>query len=93
MTHQPYRPSNATEGDIFEANWCNHCQHMQDYRQTQENCCDILLRAHAFSTTNAAFPTEWQRQDTGPTCTAYLAEGEVIQYRCSKTQDMFGDQA
>ena len=30
---KPYRPSNGTEGEIFEATWCDHCQRDAAFRR------------------------------------------------------------
>lgn len=46
---KPYRPSNGSEGDCFQAAWCERCLRDKAARAGDyANGCDILLRALAF---------------------------------------------
>lgn len=60
---KPYLPANGTEGDIFEARWCERC--------TQENddygiWCDI----HSLALRGEQ-PKEWIYYENKPMCTAF----------------------
>lgn len=61
----PYRPSNGTEGMIFEDNYCSRC------RNDVRDDCEILLRSMLFSIGDDQYPDEWQWQDGDPACTAF----------------------
>lgn len=66
---EPYRPSNATEGDGFMARWClNGCREMD----LDGEGCSILNDTLALPIDDPGYPAEW-RQDgpAGPRCTAY----------------------
>lgn len=77
---KPYRPSNGSEGDAFDALFCNRCVLDKAARAGDyANGCDILLRALAFGITDANYPSEW-RQNIGakwdPFCTAFVEESD-----------------
>ncbi|MBO1055953.1 MAG: hypothetical protein HEQ27_05255 [Dolichospermum sp. JUN01] len=55
----PYRPANGTEGDIFEANWCNKCK-------KDDNFCPILCDAYC-----GEQPAQWIYWNNKPTCIAF----------------------
>lgn len=80
MTDRPYRPSNGTEGAIFEERWCQRCAR-EDV--DKDDLCDI----HG----NALFgdpPTEWVYKDGKPTCTAFTVDARC-EPRCDETMEMF----
>ena len=90
MTLRPYRPSNGTDGSIFEANWCEHCRKVRRF-----GACRILLRVHAFAIDDPMYPREWVEDDgDGPRCTAFDDAGAPAPhragFRCRKTADLFG---
>lgn len=59
-----YRPSNGTEGDVFQGRFCERC--------TKAETCDIPARSMAFDVTDAEYPREWVRDKAGNgTCTAF----------------------
>ena len=61
---QPYRPSNGSEGMIFEEAFCNDC--------TKVEGCTIYGNALCFDTDHPAYPKEWIIGDDGqPKCTAH----------------------
>lgn len=64
-TFAPYRPSNATEGDAFMAEWCTVCQNGPAPR------CAIVGLTMAHRTEDADYPREWVRAPGGPRCTAF----------------------
>ena len=90
---KPYRPSNATEGDIFHGQWCAHCR-----ANAGEDGCDIELRAMANDLDDPDYPAEWVRewQDArnkwgSAICTAYVDVREPERTpRCPSTLDLFG---
>lgn len=74
---EPYRPSNGTEGDIFHATWCSHCEAVRRWRADPDAPpCMIELRAMAFEIGAPDYPTEWVLDwDTRrPRCTAFVEE-------------------
>ncbi len=91
MSNQPekYRPSNGTEGDIFQAEWCYQCARFQD--PETEEYCPILGATFTLDIENPEYPEEWSYDDQEkPCCTAFLNHGEPVKVRCSRTEDMFG---
>jgi len=69
---QPYRPSNGTEGMMFEELYCNQCA-LEDYdHETGTGGCDILTRALAFDMDDPEYPKEWIHGPDGqPKCAAF----------------------
>jgi hypothetical protein len=64
----PYRPSNGTEGDLFQAKFCDRCQ--------KQKRCTILPKTMAFDVGDPGYPPQWIRDDAGdPTCTAFAPYG------------------
>jgi hypothetical protein len=66
-----YRPSNGTEGEIFESKFCGRCKH-DKFHEDESQGCDILLRALLFDKEDEGYPTEWTYDENDlPTCTAF----------------------
>lgn len=66
LVGQKYRPSNATEGDIFFSNYCDCCKH--DIEQN----CSIIAKTMLYDTKDEKYPHEWQYSELGqPICTKY----------------------
>lgn len=89
---EPYRPSNGTEGDIFQARWCAGCRH----RQTRDgNGCLIELSAWAYDLGEEGYPSEWQYGANGqPRCTAFEDRHRPARTpRCKATDDLFCGEA
>ncbi|TXN80621.1 hypothetical protein [Methylobacterium sp. WL8] len=88
-TGEPYRPSNGTEGDVFENVWCSGCR-----RQTlpDGNGCLIQLRAWACDLGDENYPPEWiYGADGQPCCTAFSDKHAPRPvYHCKATGDLFG---
>ena len=76
----PYRPSNGTEGECFQAKWCAHCTH-DDY--DNEVFCPILGNA-----LSGEQPPEWIYVNNTPTCTAFT-DKPLPEPRCTLTKEMF----
>ena len=54
-----YRPSNGTEGDMFQALWCERCVHDGYTDETPELGCELIRRSMAYFTTDPEYPREW----------------------------------
>lgn len=74
---RPYRPSNGTEGDWFMSQWCFKC--------IKESDCTILNGAMA-----GKQPQQWLQDERGPRCTSFHDHRRQTNYRCRKTDDLFG---
>jgi hypothetical protein len=55
----PYKPANGTEGDIFEANWCNKCK-------KNDILCPILCDAYC-----GEQPVQWIYWNNKPICIVF----------------------
>lgn len=65
---EKWRPSNGTEGMIFQELYCMNCQKDQD----ENNQCEIIVRTMCFNINDKEYPVEWQIGTDGqPTCTAF----------------------
>lgn len=64
---KPYRPSNGTEGEIFQEQFCYQCKN-----DSEEEGCDILLRSMVHQINEPEYPTEWiYDENKQPVCTAF----------------------
>lgn len=66
---KPYRPSNGTEGDLFQMQFCDRCtkEHGKN-----NNVCEIVLLTMCHDEQDAAYPAEWKFDEAGrPVCTAF----------------------
>lgn len=75
-----YRPSNGSEGDCFQAHFCERCIKDRAARAGDyANGCDILCRSLFFGINDPDYPREWVQEDDGsnPRCTAFLDEGDA----------------
>lgn len=70
---RPYRPSNGTEGEIFEAQWCARCERDRAAWESDdwENGCRIPANTYCFEGTDPEYPKEWIIDEQGPRCTAF----------------------
>ena len=60
MVNKPYRPSNGTEGRMFEAYFCQRCIHdHQAHLGNYAGGCPILARALVFRVYDPEYPKEW----------------------------------
>jgi hypothetical protein len=67
LAGKTYRPSNGTEGMIFEETFCHHCM-AYDFGAE----CPIYMAALVYDSGNDEYPKEWiYDQDGRPTCTAF----------------------
>lgn len=61
---QPYRPSNGSEGDIFQETFCYRCHNSP--------ICPIPNMTRAVDVDHKDYPKEWKFDSDGkPTCTAF----------------------
>lgn len=51
---EKYRPSNSTEGSMFEAKFCDRCERDKD------SACLIHTRALAHGEDDPLYPVEWE---------------------------------
>lgn len=66
-----YRPSNGTEGMVFEEAFCDRCKNC-DPDPDGDVQCDILFRALNFWDHESEYPKEWVYDKEGwPICTAW----------------------
>ena len=69
MSGKPYRPSNGTEGEMFEKEFCHRCTR---WNGDDPNECDISMRAFFCDVADARYPIEWTHDSEGqPMCTAF----------------------
>lgn len=98
----PYRPSNGTEGSIFEAAWCDDCRQDAAFRGwfnedsprgEQPEGCSILCNVMAYATDDPEYPREWiYGADGQPRCTAFVDKHHPLSpCRCKTTPDLFGE--
>lgn len=82
-----YRPSNATEGDIFMRAWCCKCERDKsmregaDFDECDDNeLCQIIADTHCFDIDHPKYPIQWViSKDGQPCCTAFVpAGGEIL---------------
>lgn len=61
---KPYRPSNGTEGMIFEEQFCNNCKHC--------DTCVVILESMVHEIDDSYYPKQMIFDADGrPTCTAF----------------------
>lgn len=72
-----YRPSNGTEGEIFQGDWCSRCERDRPSREGDPSeGCSILVKVYALPIDDPAYPEEWTYGPDGqPLCTAFHHEG------------------
>ena len=58
---KPYRPSNGTEGMMFDDRFCDRCKRDAKYRRTGDGAdgCRILLYVGAYQVHEPQYPKEW----------------------------------
>lgn len=69
---EPYRPSNGTEGMMFEARWCETCRKWRDNPDAKTQC-QIAWRAGGYMPGDKLFPKQWRHapDGSGPECTSW----------------------
>lgn len=89
---KPYRPSNGTEGEIFQETWCAGCEADRGFREDHERFdgCPIIANTMALAIDDPDYPKEWvYRSDGQPMCSAFVEIGSAQPPRCPDTLDMF----
>lgn len=72
-----YRPSNGTEGEMFQERWCHDCTKDRSDNDSEKSC-EILLKSFCFDIDDPQYPNEWQYGADGqPKCTAFERIGTV----------------
>lgn len=72
---RPYRPSNGTEGEIFESMWCDHCERDRAFREdmTKADGCPILADVQIMEVGDPEYPKQWRRDENGvPECSGFV---------------------
>lgn len=90
---KPYRPSNGTEGEIFQSAWCAHCKADRAFREDMESAdgCPIIANVMALSISDPDYPAAWHYGPDGqPMCAAFQDIVSDAAPRCRGTIDMFG---
>ncbi len=82
MTTTKYRPSNGSEGDVFQHYFCDRCKREAKFRETQDGAdgCPIVLHALVYEEDDPKYPAEWVYDNhdvTTARCTAFEAEGDA----------------
>lgn len=73
---KPYRPSNGTEGMMFEDEFCERCKHDEIYNRTGDidYACMIHTLILIHQPGDPEYPVEWDHDFKGrPRCTAFEA--------------------
>lgn len=89
-----YRPSNGSEGEGFQAAFCDHCERDRAFRESYPHVdgadgCPILAAALALDINHPSYPKEWTfDRDGHSTCTAFTTDPSKP-LRCDKTMDLF----
>lgn len=64
---KPYRPSNGTEGMMFEERFCDRCKIAEG--------CEIPFNAMVYEIESPEYPSQWVFDSSGrPTCKAFESE-------------------
>lgn len=64
---KPYRPSNGTEGDYFEAAWCSDCA------KQVEDACPIFMAMLFYRADEPEYPSEVKYGSDGhPVCLGHV---------------------
>lgn len=79
---KPYRPSNGSEGCIFESQWCMCC--------LANNICRTPLNAMIYEIGDPQYPKQWIYKDGKPTCTSFRSKNEK-RIRKAKIDKQTGD--
>jgi hypothetical protein len=56
-----YRPSNGSEGECFDAEWCARCERDRLFREDMDkhDGCPIVAAAMAYDIDDQEYPREW----------------------------------
>lgn len=65
---EKYRPSNGTEGLMFQEEYCERCVH--DNIENRK-FCDIIAKTMAYEVDNPRYPAEWIIENGEPRCTKF----------------------
>lgn len=75
---RPYRPSNGTDGECFQAAFCERCE--KDRYESKP--CPILGRTFYLDVDDPKYPKEWVMDVEGwpgkPRCTAFVERGTSV---------------
>lgn len=84
---EPYRPSNGSEGECFQSEWCNRCE--KDRYESKP--CRILGRTFFLEVDDPKYPKEWIHNKGEwpgePRCTAFVERGSVVRSATRHVRD------
>src|SRR5688572_4268249 len=67
-----FRPSNGTEGMIFDEHFCSQCIH-QSPDPTRGKSCEVFCAAFCLNENDPGYPNEWVYDSEGwPICTKWV---------------------
>lgn len=75
--HKPYRPSNGTEGQMFEDRFCCHCRKFVDEEADEDEAagCRLPDLAMLYEISDPKYPKQWVFDADGrPTCKEFEQE-------------------
>ena len=95
---EPYRPCNGSEGEYFQAMWCEECERdkalngtafREGREDTEDDWCEIVGRSYR---TDEPLPEWVYGADGQPCCTQFVPMGQPVPpARCQATVDMFNE--
>ena len=69
---KPYRPSNGTEGGMFQDRFCYQCKNDNWDEKTMSGGCEIIVLSMCYGVEDSKYPKEWiYDKDGQPICTAW----------------------
>lgn len=80
---EKYRPSNGSEGQIFEHGWCAICLRDRPAREDTDGLdgCSILANVMLFEIDHPNYPKEWVIEDAEAKCTAFELDKDELKTR------------
>lgn len=75
MAQALYRPTNASEGDVFMGVWCARCERDRGHRENPETSdgCPILIATLGYSINHPDYPAAWVVVDGKAICSEFEA--------------------
>lgn len=96
-----YRPSNGTEGEIFQSLWCAKCAFEKAYRDSDgdQPGCEILTATMIYGVDSPGYPEHWIYDGDGqPKCTAFTdqnppteADRKYLEWKATTDRSAVGD--
>ena len=80
---KPYRPSNGTEGMMFQEVFCDKCKHDNFDEETLKGGCEILANSLFFGVDDENYPKEWVYEPEQLERDGYFSIGGEHGARCT----------